>query len=146
MKLLPSNEMTFGKNYGLKLGVIYHYEPGYIEWLIKNVDDFSISIEHFEKLPKPTPIDNYKVKLTPDEQQKNLKVLKIFLDQNEKSQLDQIFLTVKAVGEKAYPTTVADAIEMEGLGFIIKEYEYQFPQEVKTLNNNKTRLYGNNTG
>ncbi len=58
MKLyLPEDVIGFGKNKGCTLAEIYKYQPSYIEWLIKNISNFSINIMNFKELPIPTPIE-----------------------------------------------------------------------------------------
>jgi hypothetical protein len=53
--LQPEDIMPFGKNKGLQLSMIYHYQPNYIEWLIFNTDHMAFDLEAFEKLSNPKP-------------------------------------------------------------------------------------------
>ncbi len=46
--------MDFGKHEGYRLSEIYHYDPSYIVWMIKNINYFEIDINEFINLPKPT--------------------------------------------------------------------------------------------
>lgn len=53
--LIPEDRLDFGKNKGLLLSEVYHYQPSYLEWAILNIPSFKINIEEFESLPNPTP-------------------------------------------------------------------------------------------
>jgi hypothetical protein len=45
--------MKFGVNHALRLSEIYHYKPSYIQFLIKYIPDFEISVDEFLNLPNP---------------------------------------------------------------------------------------------
>ena len=49
----PDYIMKFGANHGLRLSEIYHYKPSYIQFLIKYIPDFEISVDQFLNLPNP---------------------------------------------------------------------------------------------
>lgn len=51
----PDDKLPFGKCRGETLRDIYKFNPKYIEWLIKYVDNFFIDIGEFFELDKPTP-------------------------------------------------------------------------------------------
>ena len=55
MNLRPESVITFGRNKGYTLKVIYQYFPEHIEWLINN-GYIRIDVVQFEALPNPTPL------------------------------------------------------------------------------------------
>jgi len=50
----PDDILAFGKNKGYSLKTIYQYEPSYLKWLIKFIQEFEIDLDEFRNLPKST--------------------------------------------------------------------------------------------
>lgn len=50
--MIPTPDSTFeyGKNKDYNVRLIFKYTPSYIEWLIKNIDDFVTDIRKFTDL------------------------------------------------------------------------------------------------
>ena len=46
----PSDILTFGIYKGEDLRFIYTFDPNYVEYIIKNLDHFTINLDHFKDL------------------------------------------------------------------------------------------------
>ena len=55
MEYKPNEIITYGVHKGYPLYKVYKFDPTYIEWLIKYTKEFTICLESFTILPKPTP-------------------------------------------------------------------------------------------
>jgi len=113
MKILkPSDVVNFGKNKGFLLKDIYKYEPDYLEWLVKFIDDFVIDLKSFEKLPNPTPLKNH-------------------LDNKE--DLNQKTNSYKIKFFNHNDITVENAKITTKNGEELNEIKFKFSQETKTI-------------
>jgi hypothetical protein len=94
----PTDKLTFGKNKGFTLEVVWKYQPTYISWLILNDEIFCIEIESFRNLPKPTTPYNIRA-INGSEEIKKLRGAQI-ITQSDSS---NVILTVDMIiqGEKA---------------------------------------------
>lgn len=127
--LKPHDVLTFGKNKGVRLSEIYKYQPSYIEWAIKNVDDFKIDIAEFEKLPKPTPIGY----------NSNAMLSRPLINIETASTDELMDLLAKTDGfnwlKSVNVSKVKELIEKDG--FVAEEIIYSFPEEIRFINDHK---------
>ncbi len=103
-----------GKYSGFSVRQVYQFAPDYIEWIIKNWEEFYIDLEIFRELPKPTPF----VK----EQFNSIKI--------EKNGKEKIYKT-KAFDPDA--NNVRDAIEWIKEGGTIAEKDFYFSEASKQI-------------
>jgi len=128
--LLPEDILTFGKNKGLELKVVYKYQPSYIEWAIENVDDFKIDVKAFQKLPKPTPFSYNKYAFSCE----NIKKKNEDLTMEDWTEL---LISSDSVNQLKTTNvfTIKELIKNENN--LCQEIDYKFPQRIIKLNENK---------
>ena len=113
------------------------FNPSYLEWLVINIDDFILDIDSFERLPDPTPHDNYRAKLTIEEAEYNRQIAEKYIENNEVSNVAKIIERTTSIHGTGYPTSVAQAISAINKGYKLKSIKYQFPKEITELNRKK---------
>lgn len=127
--LLPFEDFEFGKNRGVRLSEVYKYQPSYLEWAIKNVPEFKIDIEAFQKLPKPTPIF-----YSP-----NAIVNLVEIDSESMSIEERFELFLKSDtlnrSKEINATVIREMIESGKSS--CEEIDYEFPEEIIRINNGK---------
>jgi len=135
----PSYKLSFGKNKGYSLEEVYRYNPSYLEWLILNKDDYIIDIETFYNLPKPTPYDTYKQQAVDlDAIHNERKLNEVIKLEGITNSIEKLALTVTSTtNTPEFHTSVRAALQAIERGFIIKEVDYEFPDEVIVKNKEK---------
>ncbi|MEX2234271.1 MAG: hypothetical protein WD824_19050 [Cyclobacteriaceae bacterium] len=132
MILTPDSTLEYRKNKGYKLSLVFKYNPSYLEWLIRNVDDFTIDKKKFMNLPDPTPVDAYRKGIIEDPEPQA----------PVGSQIKSFFLSLPGGKQEGglrnnWNYTVQEALKLELKGIIIPSIKYSFPEEVIRLNESK---------
>jgi hypothetical protein len=135
----PSDKISFGKNKGYTLEEVYRYNPSYLEWLILNKEEYIINIEAFYNLANPTPYDTYKQQAVGIDAIHNGKTLnEVIKHEGITNAAEKLSLIVTSTtNTPAFPTSVQAAMQAVERGFIIKEVDYVFPDEVIAKNKEK---------
>lgn len=121
----PTDVMLFGQNKGVELSEIYHYKPYYIEWLLLNVEYFTIEMESFEKLPSPTPYPSCYI-VDEKLRSKMLKSNASLIDKHAATTNPYKYLSVNEMKEL-----------LKTFGGRLIKIDYKFPDDVRLANDKK---------
>ncbi|MFZ1791633.1 MAG: hypothetical protein WAT92_25125 [Saprospiraceae bacterium] len=126
--LTPNDKLSFGKNKGVELKLVYKFQPSYIEWAILNIPSFIINILEFEKLPNPTPFHYNKDAFASEPP----KIVDNNFSDEEFWKLLEMSDTANQVKE-VNSKVIQEISEKE----ILPEIEYKFPERVRNINQKK---------